>query len=199
MTKMVKKVALFCGSSAGNQPVFEQSARYLCDALWNRGLGLVTGGGNVGIMAIMTDRMLALGGHVEGVMPRFLVDLEVAHQGMSKLHLVDTMMERKDKIIALSDASILFPGGLGSLDEFFECYTLAKLDLCPNPVGVLNIDGFYDPLLSMLDSMVENGFLSQRHRDIVFLSRDPGELLDLLPTYKQPRAQYKEDIVCQTT
>ena len=179
----VKSAAVFCGANSGNKPIFTESAVALIDVLLERQATLVTGGGSVGLMGVMADHMLSKGGRAVGVATQALVDIEVTHQGMSELYVTDTMAERKQKIFELSDAFIAFPGGPGTLDEFFEIYSWGKLAYHDHPVAILNVDGYFDPLIAMLDSMVENGFIKQVHRDMILVDTDPHALLAKCDAY----------------
>jgi uncharacterized protein (TIGR00730 family) len=148
------------------------------------GLGLVYGGGHVGLMGVVADAVLAGGGEAIGVIPRAMVERELAHGGLTELHVVDTMHQRKALMADLADGFAALPGGFGTADELFEILTWAQLGLHAKPVGLLNVGAFFDPLLGWLDACVGEGFLRRPHRDILQVSGDPATLLDLLSSYK---------------
>lgn len=148
---------------------------------------LVFGGGQVGLMGILADRMLDAGGSVTGVIPRFLLEKEVAHMQLSELIVVETMHERKMRMFELSDAFVALPGGFGTLDEFFEIVTWLQLGLHRKPVGILNVHGFYDPLLEQLSVMVREGFLKEENRKLIVSSHDAGRLLTTMETVELPK------------
>ena len=173
----MKRVCVFCGSNPGVREDYRNSAQALARALAGRGLGLVYGGGNVGLMGMLADSMLQAGGEVIGVIPRSLVAKEVAHRGVTELRIVDTMHERKALMNDLSDAFIALPGGFGTLDEFFEILTWSQLGIHGKPSGLLNVAGYYDRLLAMLDHAVAEGFLRPAHRDLVIADSDVDALL----------------------
>lgn len=174
----MKRICVFCGANAGSCPVFADAARALGAALAARGLGLVYGGGNVGLMGTVADAALAAGGEVIGVIPATLVQRELAHEGLSALHVVGSMHERKALMADLSDAFVAMPGGYGTLDEFFEVLTWAQLDLHRKPSGLLNVEGYFDHLLRFLDRAVDEGLLQARNRGMFVVGTDPSALLD---------------------
>jgi len=173
----MKRVCVFCGSNPGVREDYRNSAQALARALAGRALGLVYGGGNVGLMGKLADSMLQAGGEVIGVIPRSLVAKEVAHRGVTELRIVDTMHERKALMNDLSNAFIALPGGFGTLDEFFEILTWSQLGIHGKPSGLLNVAGYYDRLLAMLDHAVAEGFLRPAHRDLVIADSDVDALL----------------------
>ena len=173
-------VAVFCGASVGNKPYFVEAARAIGTALAEANLTLVYGGGHVGLMGEMADSALASGGQVIGVMTRLLVDKELAHKGVTELHIVATMSERKTMMADLADGFISLPGGYGTLDEFCEMVTWTQLGLHHKPHGLLNVAGFFDPLLAFFQTAVDNGFLWQAMLDIVHVSDDPKALIAAL-------------------
>lgn len=172
------RICVFCGSAAGNKPLYAAAARQVGQALLERGIGLVYGGGNVGLMGIVADEVLAGGGEVIGVIPRRLVDMEVAHASLTELHVVDSMHARKALMVAKSDAFLTLPGGIGSMDEFFETLTWSYLGFHRKPCGVWNVDGYYDRLLDLLRHFVDEGFLKQRAADLVLAGAELDALLD---------------------
>jgi uncharacterized protein (TIGR00730 family) len=173
-------VCVFCGSSFGLNPVYVKSAGALADILSGRGCTLVYGGGNVGIMGVVADRMIANGSRVIGIIPQFLVNREVGHTGISTLEVVPGMHERKKRMADLSKAFIAFPGGMGTLEEIAEILTWKQLGLIDAPVGLLNINHFFDPLIAQLNLMMAEGFLRPENLDELRISENPDELLTLL-------------------
>jgi uncharacterized protein (TIGR00730 family) len=180
------RVCVFCGSNVGASESFVTIARELGAGLAARGLALVYGGGNVGLMGVLADAALAHGGEVTGVIPRHLVEREVAHSGLSDLRIVDSMHQRKQSMADLSDAFIVLPGGLGTLEEFFEIWTWGQLGLHRKPYGLLNVAGYFDPLLAFLDHAVEERFVSNDHRALLRVADDPETLLHALDTHVPP-------------
>lgn len=176
----MKRICVFCGSSAGSSPLYAEKASELGKQLARRNLGLVFGGGHVGLMGVLADSVLAHGGEVIGVIPQVLVERELAHAHLKDLHVVASMHERKALMADLSDAFLALPGGYGTADELFEMLTWTQLKIHHKPMGFLNVAGFFDPLLTWIDRAVADGFIKARHRQMIRLSEDPGELLDLL-------------------
>jgi len=181
------RLCVYCGSSAGARPEFAAAARELGMALADRGIGLVYGGGNIGLMGVLADTMVAAGAEVIGVMPEALVAREVAHRGLTDLRIVGSMHERKALMTALADGFIALPGGLGTLDELFETLTWGQLGLHEKPCGLLNVAGFYDDLARLLDRLVAERFVHVDHRSMLVVETDPARLLDRLSRYKAPR------------
>ncbi len=179
------RVCVFCGSRPGTDPAMADLTRALAHALVARGHGVVFGGGSVGLMGILADEVLAAGGEVIGVMPRHMVDREVAHTG-TQLHIVDTMHSRKALMYDLSDAVVALPGGYGTLDELFEVLTWNQLGLHVKPAGLLDNNGYFASLVSFLDGAVEAGFLRAEHRALLIQGTEPGQLLDALATWQPP-------------
>jgi len=176
----MKRVCVFCGANAGLREGYHSAAGLLAGALARRGLGLVYGGGKVGLMGVLADAMLKAGGEVVGVIPQRLVDKEVAHRGLTELRIVDTMHQRKAMMNELSDAFIALPGGYGTLEEFFEILTWSQLGIHRKPSGLLNVLGYYDSLLAMLDHAVAEHFLLPANRKLVVAETDPELLLGRL-------------------
>jgi hypothetical protein len=168
----------------GSRPAYKLAAQAMGEALARRGLGLVYGGGNVGLMGVVADAVLAAGGEAIGVIPDFLVAKEIAHSGLSKLHVVGSMHDRKALMAELSDGFIAMPGGYGTLEEFCEVLTWSQLGLHQKPHGLLNIEGYYDPFLRLFDHALAEQFLKQIHRSLVIEASDPNSLLDLLANYR---------------
>lgn len=174
------RICVFCGSSPGKNPAYARSARETGAALAARGIELVYGGGRVGMMGVVADSVLAAGGTAIGVIPRALEAREIAHQGLTTLHVVGSMHERKALMAELSDAFLALPGGFGTFEEFCEVITWSQLGIHRKPCGLLNVTGYYDPLISMFDRSVEAGFVSPLNRTIVRAAENVEEILDLL-------------------
>lgn len=180
----ISSVCVFCGSSPGRRPEYAAAAQRLGHALAGAGKRLVYGGGNVGLMGVLADAALERRGQVIGVIPRHLVDREVAHSRLSYLRVVDSMHQRKQSMADLSDAFIVLPGGLGTLEEFFEVWTWGQLGLHRKPYGLLNVAGYFDPLLAFLDHSVGERFVSTDHRALLRVNDDPEALLAALEAYE---------------
>lgn len=179
-------VCVFCGSSVGSNPVYAEAARRLGEAIAARGLLLVYGAGHVGLMGVVADAALAGGGRVAGMIPRSLVARELAHTGLTELHVVETMHERKALMADRSAVFLALPGGFGTADELFEILTWAQLGIHDRPIGLVNVNGFFDPLLAWLDRAVGDGFLRPLHRDLLLVDDDPLRLLDRVLTAPPP-------------
>ncbi len=174
------RICVFCGSNSGSSPDYLAAAADLGRQLAQRRIGLVYGGSNVGLMGALADATLNAGGHVIGVIPRSLVDREVAHRGLPDLRVVETMHERKALMAGLSDGFIAMPGGYGTFDELCEILTWAQLGIHSKPIGLLNILCYWDPFLAFLDHAVTAGFLKSAHRCLIEVCQAPGELVDRL-------------------
>lgn len=183
----MNSVCVFCGSSVGNDPAYAEVARRLGRTLAESNTILVYGGGHVGLMGVVADAALEIGGEVIGVMPKSLVDREIGHTGLTKLHVVHSMHERKALMSELSEGFIALPGGNGTLEEFFEVLTWAQLGEHDKPCGILNVAGYYDPLLKVFDRMVARAFLKEEHRNLVLVEEDPSALLDRFESYEPPK------------
>jgi uncharacterized protein (TIGR00730 family) len=177
------RFCVFCGSRPGNDPAVADLAKSLAHVLVGRGHGVVFGGGSVGLMGVLADEVLAAGGEVIGVMPKHMVDREVAHAG-TQLHIVDTMHTRKALMYDLSDAVIALPGGYGTLDELFEVLTWNQLGLHAKPAGLLDHNGYFAPLVTFLDGAVDAGFIRAEHRTLLLEDSDPERLLDALENWR---------------
>src|SRR6185369_11351847 len=175
-----RSIGVFAGSSPGNDPALLAAASDLGTALVARGYGLVYGGASIGLMGRVADAVLAAGGRAVGVIPDFLMANEIAHRGLTELKITTSMHERKDTMASLSAGFIALPGGFGTLDEFFEILTWAQLGLHAKPCGLLNVNGFFDPLLRLLDHAVEERFIKPAHRSIVLVEPEIKALLDHL-------------------
>jgi uncharacterized protein (TIGR00730 family) len=180
----MKRLCVFCGSSMGNRQIYTESARRLGALLAARSIGLVYGGGHIGLMGILADAALQAGGEVIGVIPQSLKARELAHPGITELHVVETMHQRKALMADLADGFAALPGGFGTADELFEILTWAQLGLHVKPIGLLNPQGYFDSLLAWLDAAVTADFLKPNHRRLLMASDDPEQLLDLLQTYR---------------
>lgn len=186
-TASMKRIAVFCGSSSGTEAVFEQEARLFGQKLARKHIELVYGGANVGLMGALANATLSEGGKVIGVIPTFLKSKEIAHLGLTELHIVASMHERKTKMNDLCDGAVALPGGFGTLEELFEMLTWGQLGLHRKPVGILNVNGFYDDLLQLMDTMVEKGFLKEIYRKIVLISESADDLLVQMQSYEAPK------------
>jgi uncharacterized protein (TIGR00730 family) len=175
---MLRRICVFCGSSPGENSIYEQAAQSMGRLLCRRGIELVYGGGNVGLMGALANACLEAGGHVIGVIPQSLVDQEVAHGGLTELRVVASMHERKFLMAELSDAFIALPGGYGTWEELFEMLTWSQLKIHRKICAILNVNGYYDPLLKMADKAVGEGFLRASNRAILLADTDPERLVD---------------------
>ena len=182
----MKRVCIFCGSSKGARPEYEDTARAMGQALAKRGIGLVYGGGNVGLMGIIADTVMKAGGEVIGVIPKALFEKEVGHRGVTELRIVGSMHERKALMADLADAFVAMPGGYGTFEEFCEVLTWAQLGFHRKPCGLLNVENYYAPLLTLFDQAVSEKFVKAEHRVLVLEETDPERLLDLLESYTPP-------------
>lgn len=185
----MKRVTVFCGSSPGFDPLYLNAAEAFGRTLARRGIGMVYGGACIGLMGAAADGALSEGGEVIGVIPDFLEAKEIAHQGLSALHVVGSMHERKVKMHELSDGVVALPGGFGTMDEFFEMLTWGQLGLHRKPVGLYNVKGFYDHLIRFTETMVREGFLSHCNQQMILSGDGPDMLLDLMETYAAPQAE----------
>jgi uncharacterized protein (TIGR00730 family) len=178
--KTVQRLAVYCGSAAGSQPVFANCARATAEVMVGRGVDLVYGGGRLGLMGLIADSVLDLGGRVYGVVPQALVDIEVAHTRVTELYTVTNMHERKAKMTELADAFVALPGGIGTLDELFEAWSWNALGYHAKPFCLLNVEGFWDGLIEFIDHATECGFLSAQRRAQLLVAKTAEEALDLL-------------------
>lgn len=181
---MMKRICVFCGSNPGRRAAYCAAAVAVGHLLTERGIGLVYGGGNIGLMGVIADAVLEKGGSVIGVIPRVLMEQELAHQGIQDLRVVSSMHERKALMADLSDGFIALPGGFGTFEEFCEIVTWSQLGLQEKPCGLLNVENYYQPLLSLFDQAVEEGFLMPENRKLVLAHSEPEVLLDQLLTFK---------------
>ncbi len=183
----MKKICIFCGSSVGKMPIYQEIAKEVSRRLVERNITLIYGGGSIGLMGVIANEVMSLGGKVIGVIPHFLNRLEVGHQGVSELLLVDTMHERKAKMAELADGFLTLPGGMGTLDETVEILTWAQLGLHEKPVGILNVNGYFDLLERYFDHMVSQGFLKPIYRRMALMDDSIVDLLRMMDEYRPPQ------------
>jgi uncharacterized protein (TIGR00730 family) len=174
----MRRICVYAGSNPGRDPAYAEAAAALARHLAERGTGVVYGGGKVGLMGVVADSALAAGGEVIGVMPQDLIDREIGHDGLTELRVVGSMHERKALMAELSDGFVALPGGAGTLEELIEIYTWSQLGLHRKPMGVLNVNGYYDGLAALLDHAVQEGFLREQHRAALHVADDPAALLE---------------------
>jgi len=182
----MKSITVFCGSSFGSDDLYKKQATLLGQTLAKENIQLIYGGANVGLMGAVADGVVQEGGKAIGVLPHFLQSKEIAHQNLTELILVETMHERKTKMNELCDGVIVLPGGYGTLEEFFEMITWAQLGLHKKPIAILNIDGFYNDLIKLVQTMVDKGFLKQINQEMLLVSDSIDELLEKMRNYKAP-------------
>ena len=180
----MKSICVFCGSSAGTNPIYAEYAKKLGSTIAHSDLRLIYGGGNVGLMGIIADQVLKFEGEVTGVIPHFLFEWEVGHTGLTELIKVESMHERKKIMSELADGFIAMPGGFGTLEELGEILTWVQLSIIQKPVGILNVNGFYDSLINQLNLMVKEGFLKQENRNMLITHSQPADLINLMQNYK---------------
>jgi uncharacterized protein (TIGR00730 family) len=180
------RLCVFCGSSSGHNPAYRTLAAELGQALAQRQLGLVYGGAHVGLMGVLADATLAAGGEVIGVIPQALLDREIGHRGLTQLRVVDSMHARKALMVELADGFVALPGGVGTLEELFEVWTWAQLGMHRKPCGLLDVGGFFTPLISFLDHLVTTGFLRATYRAMLTVATSPDELLAQFAAYEAP-------------
>lgn len=179
----VQRACIFCGSSPGARPAYTEAAEDLGMLLVENGITLVFGGATVGLMGRLADTVVSEGGEAIGVIPQALVDREIAHVGLTDLHVVDTMHERKQRMADLSDAFVALPGGLGTLDELFEIYTWAQLGLHRKPIGLMNVEGYFDGLVGFLEHAVAERFVRDDHREMLIVEEEPAPMLERLKSF----------------
>jgi uncharacterized protein (TIGR00730 family) len=182
----LKNICVYCGSNPGRLPVYKEQAQVFARELVKRELGLVYGGSSVGIMGVVADTVLAEGGRAIGIIPEALVRKEVEHKGLTELHVVGSMHERKAMMAQKSDGFVALPGGVGTLEELFETWTWAQLGFHGKPCGLLNVAGYYDKLAGFVDHMVGESFMKPEHRAMLIVESEPSRLLDRLATYRAP-------------
>ena len=179
----MQSIAIFCGANFNGDQVILEAVEQLTQILTDQNISVVFGGGKVGIMGLLADHMISRGGKTIGVIPKFLLDKEVGHTGLTELHVVETMHQRKQLMNDLSDGIIMLPGGFGTLEEFFEVLTWLQLGLHNKPIAILNINGFYDHLLKQMDVMVDQQFLKAANRNLVITASDPEQLIGLMQNF----------------
>ncbi|MDR0368644.1 MAG: TIGR00730 family Rossman fold protein [Bacteroidales bacterium] len=185
MTNKLKSVGIFCGSRKGNNSTFEQAATELGKIMAAENIRLVYGGGGIGLMQSIADAVLENNGMVTGVLPHFLDKQELGHSGVTEMIMVSSMGERKEKMAELSDAFIALPGGFGTLDELFEMLTYSQLTLHNKPIGILNTNRFYDPLIQQIERMQKDGFLHEKHQQMLIVADRPADLLKRIKLFWQ--------------
>lgn len=183
---MFSSILVFCGSNAGNHPLYCKVAAEVGKTLAQQNISIIYGGAKIGVMGALAQAALDNGGEVRGVIPRFLKTKEVAHEQLTQLIEVNTMHERKLKMHELSDGNLAMPGGWGTMEELFEMMTWAQLGLHPKPIGILNVNGFYNPFLLMMDKMLEEGFIKQTHKEMILVHDDFEILLEMMKNYRAP-------------
>jgi len=183
---MIKNIAVFCGSSEGFNEIYRETAWQTGEYLAEKNIGIIYGGGKIGLMGALADGVIEKAGTITGVIPAFLQRREIVHEGISDLVIVETMHERKLKMYELCDAVITLPGGLGTMEEMFEILTWAQLGLHQKPMGLLNINGYYDSLKALLNTMVQEGFLNESYGNMLLVSESLEELLTMMETYQAP-------------
>lgn len=186
MMKPINSICVYCGSSPGRQEAYAAAAFGLAEALVSRNIRLVYGGAGIGIMGMVADRVLALGGQAIGVIPKALAHKEVAHPNLTELHVTSSMHDRKMCMAELSDGFIALPGGIGTLEELFEIWTWAQLGFHDKPCGLLNAAGYYDALIQFLDHVLAEQFVKPHHRGLLMVETDPNLLLDRYSNYQPP-------------
>ena len=185
----MKRICVFCASSQGSRPEYRAAAEEMGTELVRRNIGLVYGGGNVGLMGVIAGAVLKAGGEAVGVIPEHIMSREIGHKGLTKLHVVHSMHERKALMADLSDAFIAMPGGFGTLEEFCEVLTWSQLGLHAKPCGILNVSGYYTPLLAMFDHAVKERFLKPENRGLVLARESAAELLQALEDWRPVRVE----------
>jgi uncharacterized protein (TIGR00730 family) len=181
---VIQSLCVFCGTNYGRRPAYREAAHNLGELLARRGITLVYGGGNIGLMGSLADACLAAGGRVIGVIPKALVEKEIAHAGLTEMHVVKTMHKRKALMADLADAFLTLPGGFGTWDEFCEALTWTQLGLQMKPCSFLNVEGYYDALLQLVERAAEDGFIRNQHRDLLLVDNDSARLLDRLQDFE---------------
>lgn len=181
---LMQRICIYCGSSPGNNPIYRDVAERLATEMVSRNLGLVYGGASIGIMGVIADAVMAQGGEVIGVIPKVLVEKEVSHMSLTDLRVVNSMHERKSLMAELADGFIALPGGLGTLEELFEILTWAQLGLHQKPCALLNVNGYYDALISFLDQAVAEQFVKPKHRGLLLVEHSPSRVIELLLDYQ---------------
>ena len=185
----LRSVTVYCGSNAGADPAYAEATRLLARTLVDAGVRIVYGGAALGLMGVLADTAIEAGGEVIGVMPQRLIDREIGHRGLKDLRVVSSMHERKALMAELADGFIALPGGIGTLEELIEVYTWSQLGIHRKPLGVLNVNGYYDSLAAFLDHAVRERFLPAQHREVLIFEPDPETLLDRMAGAETPTAE----------
>ncbi len=183
----IKRIAVYCGSSLGNNSIYQKEAIKFIQLLRSKNIGMVYGGGNVGIMGVIADEMMRLDGEVIGVIPEKLMQKEVGHTGITQQIIVQNMHERKAKMFELCDACVALPGGIGTMEELFEAFTWSQLGFHYKPCGVLNTNGFYNPLNDMIQHMVNHQFLKQEFKNMLLMDENAESLLTQIENFEFPK------------
>jgi uncharacterized protein (TIGR00730 family) len=189
----MNRLCVYCGSSSGAGDAYADAAADLARLMAEANIGLVYGGSSRGLMGVLADTVLKAGGEVRGVIPAVLRDREIAHEGLTELHIVDSMHDRKSLMAVLSDGFVALPGGFGTLEEIIEVLTWGQLQFHAKPCGLLNVDGYFDHLLSFLDHAQKRGFLRPQHREMLLVANTPAELLDRFEHYEPPQIDKLSD------
>lgn len=184
--RRIERLCVFCGSSGGMRPIYTEIAQQLGRAMVDRGIGLVYGGGGIGLMGAVADAVLDAGGRATGVIPNGLATKEVAHPSLTELVVVKTMHERKAKMAAMADAFLALPGGMGTFDELFEILTWGQLGIHRKPIGILNVDNYFDPLISMVDNAVHEGFVAPVYRNLLIVAGSIEEWFNKVASHQPP-------------
>lgn len=180
----MEKICVFCGSSMGKGEIYKKEAKHLAEVFYKNNISLVFGGSNIGLMKVMADRLMELGGEVIGIMPHFLADKEIYHKGITKLIKVESMSERKNLMAELSDGFIALPGGLGTLDELMEMMTLSQLRISNKPVSILNTNGYFNSIMDFFNHAVQEGFIRAEHNENFIFSENLEEIIDKMKNYQ---------------
>lgn len=188
----LSRITVFTGSASGAKPSYRAAAEAVGAALASAGIGVVYGGGNVGLMGTVATAASDAGGEVVGIIPKALVDKEIAHDDLTRLEVVADMHERKMRMAQLGDAFVALPGGAGTLEEFFEAWTWLQLGFHTKPIALYDVGGFWDPLVEMLDRLVDEGFISETFREALIIASDPQQLLDELRNWKAPMPKWSQ-------
>ncbi|ETT05939.1 TIGR00730 family Rossman fold protein [Providencia alcalifaciens] len=184
--KKIKSVAVYCGSSMGNNDIYQKQAIEFAKELVKRDIALVYGGASVGLMGTIADTVLSLGGKAIGVIPSLLEEREISHKNLTELYKVDTMHQRKSKMIEFADGFVAMPGGYGTLEEYSEVFTWSQIGLHTKPCGLFNINHYWQPLIDMTNKMADEGFLHEKYRHMAIVESSPADLLDQFETYIAP-------------
>ncbi len=182
---MLRSVCIYCGASFNGEPALKSLVEQLIQELVSKDISVVYGGGNVGLMGLVADNVIQRNGIIKGVIPQFLLEKEVGHTGLTELIITENMHQRKQKMADLSDGFLILPGGFGTLEELFEVLTWLQLGLHGKPIGVLNFEGFYDPLFAQLDRMVKDGFLKSKNKTLLINESDPIALIDKMNNFSE--------------